>query len=72
MENAEKFVDFNTYCQRCEYANLDAADDPCNECLAHPVNTYSRRPVRYKEVKHYGGVQRKRTDKSTKKTNPGA
>lgn len=70
MEIIEKFVDFNTYCPRCEYANLDAADDPCNECLARPVNTYSRRPVKYKEAKHHGGVQCKGTNKSSKKTNP--
>ena len=33
MENQVKFVEFNIYCQRCKYRNLNEAQDPCNKCL---------------------------------------
>ena len=33
MEHQMKFVEFNIYCPRCKYRNLNEAQDPCNECL---------------------------------------
>lgn len=49
----EKFVNFRLYCPKCKDYESRADEDPCNDCLEHPVNMYSEKPVRYteKEVK---------------------
>ena len=44
-----KLVDFEEYCKTCEYKDLEDNLDPCNECLEHPVNLYSHKPVKWKE-----------------------
>lgn len=49
MNNIEKEVYFYKYCKICKYAELKSDDEPCNECLANPTNTYSHKPVNYKE-----------------------
>jgi len=52
MENQYKFVEFNSYCETCKYKNIkdEAGEEPCNSCLAEPVNLNSSKPVKY-EVK---------------------
>lgn len=45
----EKEVDFQSYCSKCVYAKIDETDDPCNYCLAEPSNSYSRKPMMYKD-----------------------
>ena len=45
MEYDLKQVHFNEYCHTCKYANKNEDEDPCDECLAHPVNLYSHKPV---------------------------
>lgn len=51
MEEIYKEVYFDRYCKTCEHENLDESEDPCNECLENPKNTYSHKPVNWKEKK---------------------
>ncbi len=51
MEFRDKFVDFKKYCESCEYKDVNEVKDPCNECLEHPVNEHSQKPINYKEKK---------------------
>lgn len=46
---AKKIVEFVEYCPKCEYINVEATEDPCNECLNHPVNEDSHKPINFKE-----------------------
>ena len=46
-----KFVNFDEYCEFCKHFNKAETDEPCNECLAEPVNFYSHKPVKYEEKK---------------------
>lgn len=50
-----KEVHFDEYCKTCKYKDLKEVKDPCNECLEHPMNLYTHKPVGWKEM-----------DKSTK------
>lgn len=49
--NDQKIVDFK-YCNSCKHSDTYEGDDPCNECLNHPTNTYSHRPVNYEEIEN--------------------
>ena len=42
-------VDFVKYCPTCQYWNQDEKFDPCNDCLAEPMNANSAKPVYWKE-----------------------
>lgn len=44
---AEKEVHFARYCRTCKYHALPETEDPCDECLAYPVNEDSHCPVYY-------------------------
>ena len=48
-QNSDKEVYFSTYCDKCQYSDLKEEEDPCYECLDNPVNTYSHKPVNFKE-----------------------
>ena len=48
-ENGEKLVSFCEYCRNCVYAQTEPSEDPCCECVSHPVNLFSERPVFFKE-----------------------
>ena len=52
METREKIIEFETYCQKCQYFSQDEADpkSKCWDCLDNPVGINSRRPVNFKEV----------------------
>lgn len=54
MTDDELFVFFDQYCENCKYEKLEESDYPCDECLEHPVNFGSHKPVRY-ENKSNGG-----------------
>jgi hypothetical protein len=43
-----KLVYFERFCPECKYAKLAETEEPCDECLAQPVNTDSHKPVNYK------------------------
>ena len=47
----DRIVDFEQYCPKCKYRDTDEVMDPCNECLADPVNDDSRKPTRFEEAK---------------------
>ena len=45
-------VDFKTYCKTCEHKDLEEKFDPCNDCLAEPMNANSDKPVYWKEAEN--------------------
>lgn len=47
--NREKIIDFREYCPKCEHWEKSESEDPCCTCLYTPTNTYSYRPVCFKE-----------------------
>ena len=47
MENKLKMVNFNWACPRCIHKDVPETKDPCNVCLAQPVNENSHKPVNY-------------------------
>lgn len=49
--NIYKEVYFGLYCKTCKYYKKAEAEEPCYICLNEPVNTYSHKPVCYKESK---------------------
>lgn len=51
MDENYKEVYFDQYCETCKYKELDAAKDPCNDCLGEPVNDGTHRPVYWEEKK---------------------
>lgn len=52
MENIYKEVDFKTYCETCEHKDLEEKFDPCNDCLAEPMNVNSDKPIYWKEAEN--------------------
>ena len=40
-----KEVRFDLYCSQCKEEKTKETDDPCNECLAEPINQYSNKPI---------------------------
>lgn len=44
----EKFVNF-AYCGICKSKDVDERKEPCNSCVANPVNFESTKPVKYVE-----------------------
>ena len=44
-----KEVYFDKYCPSCKYLEQDAMEDPCFECLYHPINLYSHKPINWTE-----------------------
>ena len=47
---ATKEVFFFAYCERCEFSELPAHEDPCDLCLANPANEDSHKPLYFKEM----------------------
>jgi len=43
-------VDFHLYCRTCKFAGKKEDEDPCDECLTHPANVDSRKPINYQEA----------------------
>lgn len=41
------FVRFDKYCKTCKHEKLEENEPPCDECLEHPVNLHSHKPVCY-------------------------
>lgn len=44
-----KEVYFGDYCQKCAFFKLSESEDPCWDCLKHPVNEHSHKPTRFVE-----------------------
>lgn len=51
MENREKIVAFDIWCQKCKHREKKEEQEPCCDCLDEPVNIYSHRPVYWEEKK---------------------
>ena len=49
MEEIYKEVYFSEYCKTCKYEKVPESEDPCDECLEYPMNTYSHKPVNWEE-----------------------
>ena len=45
-------VYFDKYCKTCKYSKQNENKDPCDECLAVPMNENSHKPI-YWEAKCY-------------------
>lgn len=50
MEDIYREVNFEKYCKTCENRKKDEKFDPCNDCLAEPMNENSEKPVYWKEA----------------------
>ena len=46
-----KEVFFHIYCESCKHKDKSDYDEPCAECLDHPLNVDSHRPVNWKKAK---------------------
>lgn len=51
MESREHIVEFENWCAKCKYVDLSVQEEPCQECVSTPVNTDSRKPVKWEEKK---------------------
>ena len=49
MQSKDKEVYFGSYCPICKYRHLTDDKEPCNECLTHPSNQDSHRPVKWEK-----------------------
>ncbi len=49
MVSNYKEVYFDPYCSKCKHLKKTEQDEPCDECLNHPVNEYTHRPVKFEE-----------------------
>lgn len=49
MGESIKEVYFYKYCENCQYRYNKEDEEPCDECLNEPSNTYSHKPVYFKE-----------------------
>ena len=49
MNDINKEVRFDQYCQKCKYYNKNEDEEPCDECLNNPVNSYSHKPINFEE-----------------------
>ena len=49
MEQKEKIVAFDIWCPKCKHRDKSESQDPCYDCLAEPINTDSRKPVKWEE-----------------------
>ena len=50
----KKLVDFDIYCVKCKYKKVSQHEEPCNTCLANPVNEDSHKPVMFEEKESNG------------------
>ena len=62
-KTGEHIVSF-IYCRFCEHKNQKDISEPCFDCLDHPTNINSRRPIHFKDN---GSLAR--IEKSVKKEN---
>lgn len=48
-DNEYREVDYAKYCKICKHVDCPESADPCFECLDHPLNYYTDKPVNYEE-----------------------
>lgn len=49
MEQRDMIVEFDKYCNTCEYKDTLEFREPCQECLSNPTRPYSVKPLKYKK-----------------------
>lgn len=49
MHNIYHIVEFDKYCDLCEYSELPEDKEPCSECIATSVVQNSHKPAYFKE-----------------------
>ena len=42
-------ITYNDYCKSCKHEKLEENEPPCDECLEHPVNLNSHKPINYED-----------------------
>lgn len=60
---ADKIVDYDEYCHKCQHFNFVDWDYPCNDCLNTPVNTDSHKPLYFKETEYEAKKRAKRSSR---------
>lgn len=48
-QNSPMMVRYDLWCSKCKNKDVKENDDPCEECLDHPVNDSTERPIHFKE-----------------------
>jgi hypothetical protein len=49
MDENYKEVYFSQYCTSCKNAVKTEDEEPCNDCLANPMNVDSHKPTHWEE-----------------------
>lgn len=49
MEVIEHIVRFDEWCKKCAHYKVKDTEEPCNECLDHPVNVNSTKPQLFEQ-----------------------
>ena len=49
MIGDKKIVEYENWCPKCKYLNVDEVEEPCNECLTYPVVEDSHKPIKFEE-----------------------
>lgn len=47
--NGDKLVAYEIWCKQCKYFENPDAEEPCAECLDHPTNQYSTKPINWRD-----------------------
>lgn len=66
MEIVDHIVEFDKYCKTCKHKEVrdDLGFDPCHDCLNHPTNTNSKKPVNYVEDEKLKKEEAKKNEKT--------
>ncbi len=48
-ENSRIMVRYDLWCDKCQHKTIKENDEPCEECLDHPINENTERPINFKE-----------------------
>lgn len=49
MIGDKKIVEYENWCPKCKYLNVDEVEEPCNECLTYPAVEDSHKPIKFEE-----------------------
>ena len=49
IEIREQMVRYDTWCKKCKNNETKENDDPCEECLNHPINEHTEKPINFEE-----------------------
>ena len=49
IENNQRIVCYDIWCQKCLCKDIKENDEPCEECLDNPTNENTERPIKFKE-----------------------